>query len=38
MQLADRITVLNHGQVLATGTPDDIRDNSAVQTAYLGGH
>lgn len=38
MQLADRITVLNHGQVLATGTPDAIRDNSAVQTAYLGGH
>nr|WP_210323957.1 ABC transporter ATP-binding protein [Agrobacterium sp. AGB01] len=38
MQLADRITVLNHGQVLATGTPNDIRDNSAVQTAYLGGH
>lgn len=38
MQLADRITVLNHGEVLATGTPDDIRSNSAVQTAYLGGH
>ena len=38
MQLADRITVLNHGQVLATGTPNEIRNNSAVQTAYLGGH
>lgn len=37
MQLADRITVLNHGEVLATGTPDDIRRNSKVQTAYLGG-
>lgn len=38
MQLAERITVLNHGEVLATGTPQDIRNNSAVQAAYLGGH
>lgn len=37
MQLADRITVLNHGEILASGTPDDIRSNSAVQAAYLGG-
>ena len=37
MDLADRITVLNFGQVLAVGTPDQIRANSAVQDAYLGG-
>jgi branched-chain amino acid transport system ATP-binding protein len=36
MDLADRITVLNAGQVLATGIPADIRGNSAVQAAYLG--
>ena len=37
MDLAHRITVLNFGEVLATGTPDSIRANKAVQTAYLGG-
>lgn len=36
MDLATRITVLNFGQVLATGTPQDIRANPLVQEAYLG--
>ncbi len=34
--LADRITVLNRGQVLATGTMDEIRKNAEVQKAYAG--
>jgi branched-chain amino acid transport system ATP-binding protein len=34
--LADRITVLHYGQVLATGPPGEIRQNQAVKDAYLG--
>ncbi len=34
--LADRITVLHHGTILATGTPAEIQDNPDVQAAYLG--
>jgi branched-chain amino acid transport system ATP-binding protein len=34
--LADRISVLVYGEVLATGTMDEIRANAAVQEAYLG--
>lgn len=34
--LADRITVLVYGQVLATGGPDEIRSNPRVRDAYLG--
>jgi len=34
--LADRISVLVRGEIIATDTPSRIRDNPAVQTAYLG--
>ena len=34
--LADRISVLVYGQVIATDTPERIRGNAAVQEAYLG--
>jgi branched-chain amino acid transport system ATP-binding protein len=34
--LADRISVLVYGQVIATGTPDEIRRNREVLEAYLG--
>lgn len=34
--LADRISVLVYGHIIATGTPDEIRGNAAVQQAYLG--
>lgn len=36
MQLCERIVVLHHGQMLAMGTPSEIRSNPAVITAYLG--
>lgn len=34
--VADRITVLNNGALLADGTPEEIGANEAVQRAYLG--
>jgi branched-chain amino acid transport system ATP-binding protein len=34
--LADRITVLDQGKMLAEGTPQEIAANAAVQAAYLG--
>jgi branched-chain amino acid transport system ATP-binding protein len=34
--LADRISVLVYGQILATGTPSQIRGNAEVQEVYLG--
>lgn len=34
--LADRISVLVYGQIIATDTPENIRSNKAVQEAYLG--
>jgi branched-chain amino acid transport system ATP-binding protein len=34
--LADRVSVLVYGRVIATGSPGDIRANAAVREAYLG--
>jgi branched-chain amino acid transport system ATP-binding protein len=36
MGLCDRLVVLDFGQVIAGGTPSEIRDNPLVQRAYLG--
>ena len=34
--IADRITVLDNGRMIASGTPDAVRNSPAVQHAYLG--
>lgn len=36
LSLADRITVMDRGRLLAEGTPDEISSNEAVRDAYLG--
>ena len=36
-ELAEKITVLREGSVLVEGTPEEIKNNAAVQDAYLGG-
>ena len=35
MELADRITVLHYGTILAEGTPEEIQQNPKVQEVYL---
>ena len=37
-RVADRITVMVNGAVIASGTPDEVRNSADVQAAYLGGH
>ena len=36
MAISQRITVLNFGRVIASGTPDEVRGNAEVSAAYLG--
>ena len=36
LSLADRVTVLNHGRVIAEGTPREMMDNAEVQAVYMG--
>jgi branched-chain amino acid transport system ATP-binding protein len=37
-RIADRITVMVNGSVIASSSPAEIRSNAQVQAAYLGGH
>ena len=35
--IADRISVLHHGVIIASGKPDDVRNDEEVRRVYLGG-
>lgn len=35
-EIADRISVLHHGEIIATGLPDEVRENEEVKRIYLG--
>jgi len=37
LSISDRITVLDRGSVIATGSPEAVQESDAVQSAYLGG-
>jgi branched-chain amino acid transport system ATP-binding protein len=36
MGLCERLIVLHHGEFLAEGTPEEIRNNADVRRVYLG--
>jgi branched-chain amino acid transport system ATP-binding protein len=36
MGICERLIVLHHGELLAQGTPEEIRANSEVRRVYLG--
>jgi ABC-type branched-subunit amino acid transport system ATPase component len=38
LSVCDEVYVLDFGKLIAHGTPDEIRGNDAVITAYLGSH
>jgi branched-chain amino acid transport system ATP-binding protein len=35
-KLADRVSVIVYGKIIATGTPQELRKNPEVRAAYLG--
>jgi branched-chain amino acid transport system ATP-binding protein len=36
--IAEKISVLHHGEIIASGTPDQVRDDPEVKRVYLGEH
>jgi branched-chain amino acid transport system ATP-binding protein len=36
MELADKISVLHYGEILAEGSPEEIKNNEEVKKVYLG--